>query len=101
MTDEVSGGVARARRELAAARLLADNGFGAQAVSRSYYAAFYAAEAALLSIRETRSKHSGVIAAVGALLVRQRGLDEQVRAAQSRAGGPQPLRWPQDRRGRN
>jgi len=68
----------RARRELAAARLLAAHGFGAQAVSRSYYAAFYASEAALLHIGEARTKHAGVVAAVGRLLVRRRGLDEDV-----------------------
>jgi uncharacterized protein (UPF0332 family) len=62
---------------LAAAGLLADNGFAAQAVSRAYYAAFYAAEAALSSVGETRSKHAGVVAAVATLLVRERGLDPQ------------------------
>jgi uncharacterized protein (UPF0332 family) len=70
-------GVARARTELAAARLLVDNGFGAQAVSRAYYAAFYAAEAALLRLGETRAKHSGVVSAFGRLLVRDRGVDER------------------------
>ncbi len=70
-------GIARARRELAAARLLATNGFGAQAVSRSYYAAFYAAESALLEVGETRAKHSGVVSAVGRLLLREHGLDER------------------------
>lgn len=74
----MEAGVARARTELAAAELLADNGFGAQAVSRSYYAAFFAGEAALLHLGETRSKHSGVVAAVGQLLVRDRGIDERV-----------------------
>lgn len=77
MSDPVEEGVVRASTELAAARLLADNGFGAQAVSRAYYAAFYAAEAALLHIGETRAKHSGVVSAVGRLLVRERGLDER------------------------
>jgi uncharacterized protein (UPF0332 family) len=62
---------------VAAARLLAGNGFGAQAVSRAYYAAFYAAEAALLHVGETRAKHSGVVSAVGRLLVRERRLDER------------------------
>jgi uncharacterized protein (UPF0332 family) len=62
---------------LAAARLLADNGFGAQAVSRAHYAAFFAAEAALLHVGETRAKHSGVVSAVGRLLVRERGMDER------------------------
>ncbi|GAC1373961.1 MAG: hypothetical protein NVSMB4_00990 [Acidimicrobiales bacterium] len=40
--------VARAEDELGAARLLADGGFAAQAVSRAYYGAFCAAQAALL-----------------------------------------------------
>lgn len=69
--------MARARTELAAAALLADNGFGAQAVSRAYYAAFYAAEAALSRLGETRAKHSGVVSATGRLLVRERGVDER------------------------
>jgi uncharacterized protein (UPF0332 family) len=56
--------------------LLAEGGFAAQAISRAYYAAFYAAEHALGTLGETRSKHSGVIAAFGRLVVRQGGLDE-------------------------
>ena len=75
MTDEGVAGLERSRHELAAARLLADNGFPAQAISRAYYAAFYAAEAALLGVGEVRSKHAGVIAAVGRLLVGDEGLD--------------------------
>jgi uncharacterized protein (UPF0332 family) len=70
-------GLERSRQELAAAELLADHGFAAPAVSRAYYAAFYTAEAALLALGETRSKHSGVVAAFGQLLVRDRRLDEQ------------------------
>ena len=67
----------RARSEIAAARHLNDAGFPAQAVSRAYYAAFYAAEAALLSFGETRSKHSGVVAAFAQLLVRPGEIDDQ------------------------
>jgi uncharacterized protein (UPF0332 family) len=52
--------------------------FGAQAVSRAYYAAFYAAEQALASLGESRSKHPGVIAAFGRLVVRERGLEEGI-----------------------
>jgi uncharacterized protein (UPF0332 family) len=40
----------RARDELDAASLVATGGFGAQAISRDYFAGFYAAEAALLSV---------------------------------------------------
>jgi uncharacterized protein (UPF0332 family) len=74
VSDPADAALRRARQELAAAGLLADNGFTAQAVSRAYYAAFYAAEAALSSVGETRSKHAGVVAAVATLLVRERGL---------------------------
>lgn len=77
MSDAVDEGMVRARRELAAAHLLAEHDFGAQAVSRAYYAAFYAAEAALLRLEESRAKHSGVVAAFAQLLVRDRGLDER------------------------
>ena len=75
MTEEGLAEFERSRQELAAAKLLNDNGFPGQAVSRSYYGAFYAAEAALLRLGEVRSKHAGVIAAAGRLLVVQRGLD--------------------------
>lgn len=70
------GGLARSRQDLEAARLLASRGFAAQAVSRAYFAAFFAAEEALLALGEARSKHSGVIAAFGRLVVREGGLEE-------------------------
>ena len=70
--------LARSRREIGAARLLAEGDFAAQAISRAYYAAFYAAEEALGSLGESRSKHSGVIAAFGKLLVREGGLEEKM-----------------------
>ena len=61
--------LARSGTELDAARLLAEGGFPAQAVSRAYFGAFYAAEAALLELGETRSRHSGVVAAFMQLVV--------------------------------
>jgi uncharacterized protein (UPF0332 family) len=70
-------GLDRAHQELAAARLLAEAGFPAQAVSRAYYAAFYAAEVALLRLGETRSKHAGVISAFIRLAVRDGDCDER------------------------
>ena len=72
MSDEL---VERARQELEAATSLTGNGFQAQAISRAYYGAFYAAEAALLSCGETRSKHSGVVAAFIQIVVREHGLE--------------------------
>jgi len=75
MSGEGARELARARREIGAAHALADGGFTSQAVSRAYYAAFYAAEAALLAVGETRSKHGGVISAFGKYVVQRGGLD--------------------------
>jgi uncharacterized protein (UPF0332 family) len=76
MKDEQREGMARSHQELEAARLLAGSGFGAQAISRAYFAAFFAAETALLLMGETRSKHSGVISAFGRRVVREGGFEE-------------------------
>ena len=70
------GGLQRSSEELAAARLLASGGFHAQAVSRAYFAAFFAAEEALLALGETRSKYSGVVSTFGSLVIREGGLEE-------------------------
>ena|SRR2546428_5411498 len=78
MTDEQPSALARSRQELEAARVLVREGFGEQSISRAYFAAFFAAEAALLVLGETRSKHSGVISAFGKRVVRDGGLDESV-----------------------
>lgn len=69
--------MSRAREEVQAARVLAAAGFGAAAVSRSSYAVFYAAEAALLALGETRSKHSGVVSALGQIAIKQHELDAE------------------------
>ncbi len=71
-------GLERCWEELAAARLLAGKGFEAQAVSRAYFAAFFAAEAALMALGETRSKHAGVVSAFVHLLIRGGQLDEEI-----------------------
>jgi uncharacterized protein (UPF0332 family) len=61
-TDEL---LQKGRESLGAANLLLDQGYADFAVSRGYYAMFYAAEAALLSQGLTFSKHTAVIAAFG------------------------------------
>jgi uncharacterized protein (UPF0332 family) len=71
-------GIDRAHQELEAARLLTQAGFGPQAVSRAYYAAFYAAEAVLLELGVTRSKHSVVIAAFIRHVLHDDSLDDKV-----------------------
>ncbi len=53
----------KARRSLRAAERLLQDGDNDFAVSRAYYAMFYAAQALLLTKEIRRSKHSGVIAA--------------------------------------
>ncbi|MDN5918693.1 MAG: HEPN domain-containing protein [Pseudonocardia sp.] len=68
-------GIERARRELTAAGLLVEHGFSEPAVSRSYYAAFYAAESALSLLGESRAQHSGVLSAFVQLVVGRHGLD--------------------------
>ncbi len=50
----------KARRSLEAARHLLDGGFYGESVGRSYYAAFYAARAALEQYGDTPRTHSGV-----------------------------------------
>ena len=75
MTGRGGALLARSRTELEAARTLSSAGFPDQAISRAYYGAFYAAEAALLTIGETRSKHSGVVSAFGRVVVKDGGFD--------------------------
>jgi uncharacterized protein len=68
----------RARREIEAALTLIETGFPEKAVSSAYYAVFHGAVAALLALGETRSKHSGVIAAFGEFVVHEGGFDPEV-----------------------
>ena len=79
--EEVRELLGRSRTELDAARSLAEHDFSAQAIAHAYYAASFASEGALLSVGETRSKHSGVISAFGQLVVKGGGLDAAIGAA--------------------
>jgi uncharacterized protein (UPF0332 family) len=65
MTDEQQALINKANESIAAAQLLADEGYPDFAASRAYYAMFYVAEAFLLADGLTFSKHSAVIAAFG------------------------------------
>jgi uncharacterized protein (UPF0332 family) len=60
---EVSLYLENAHESLAVARLNLDNDFHSAAISRAYYAIFYAANALLSSRKIARSKHSGVLGA--------------------------------------
>jgi uncharacterized protein (UPF0332 family) len=60
-SSEIAANLARAEQSLLAARQLASGGYDDFAASRAYYAAFYAATAALLAEGVEFSKHTGVI----------------------------------------
>ena len=57
--------LSRAARYLASAEILVAHGDAESSVSRSYYAMFFAAEAALMTKQLAFSSHKGVIAAFG------------------------------------
>jgi uncharacterized protein (UPF0332 family) len=100
VSDRIDALIADARDEIGAVRALSAAGFARQAYSRAYYAAFYAAEAALLVLGETRSKHSGVIAAFGRFVVKDGGLDPDVGRLLSRLFAARNMAdydWPGER----
>jgi uncharacterized protein (UPF0332 family) len=84
MTAPVERELARAWREVAAARALIDAGFPEKAVASAYYAVYYAAIAALLLLSEARSRHSGVLAAFGELVIKEGGFDREIGAVRLR-----------------
>lgn len=57
---------------------LVDGGHHAMALSRAYYAAFYAASAALASLGRSSSRHAGLVAAFGRFVVREAGADPEL-----------------------
>lgn len=65
MREEVDSLLDKAAKSQEAAKKLFDLGYPSFAVSRSYYAMLYAAEALLLSKELAFSKHSAVISAFG------------------------------------
>jgi uncharacterized protein (UPF0332 family) len=62
---EIDSLIKRARRYIKSAELLLNDKDYESSVSRSYYAMFYAAQAALLTKELTFSSHKGVISAFG------------------------------------
>lgn len=68
--QEIAANLERAELSIAAAKDLMAGGFHDFAASRAYYAAFYAATAALLREGLELGKHSGVIASVHQRLVK-------------------------------
>ena len=75
--QEIGANLERAEKSIQAAKELAASGFYDFAASRVYYAAFYAATAALLDEGLEFTKHSGVIASVHQRLVKTGKLDKE------------------------
>jgi hypothetical protein len=81
--DEVSRGsvrqrLSRAEAKLRAARLLAGAGEVDDAISRAYYAAFHAAQAALLALGHSARSHEGVVTLFGLHLIETGRLDRRL-----------------------
>jgi uncharacterized protein (UPF0332 family) len=68
--NETDALIIKAQRYLRSAKLLLQDGDYGSSVSRSYYAMFYCAQAALLTKGLTFSSHKGVIAAFGEQFVK-------------------------------
>jgi uncharacterized protein (UPF0332 family) len=75
--DEIAANLERAEQSIQAARQLASAGYNDFAVSRAYYAAFYAATAVILKDGLELSKHSAVIASIHQRLVKTGRLDRE------------------------
>ena len=76
--EEVTANLERARESIQAAKELAGADHFDFAASRAYYAAFYAASAALLCEGVAYGKHSGVIAAIHQRFVKTGKLDQKL-----------------------
>lgn len=63
--DQIRALIEKAKESLVAAQSLLRDGHDDFAASRAYYAMFYIAEALLLALGQSYSKHSAVIAAFG------------------------------------
>jgi uncharacterized protein (UPF0332 family) len=76
--SQIQALIEKARRYLRSAELLIEDGDYDSAVSRSYYAMFYSAEAALLKKDMTFSSHRGVISAFGQYFVKTGIFDKRM-----------------------
>jgi uncharacterized protein (UPF0332 family) len=75
--DEIAANLERAKKSLKAAKELVEKEYFDIAASRAYYAAFYAASALLLRENIDTGKHSGVIATIHRLFVKEGRLDKE------------------------
>jgi uncharacterized protein (UPF0332 family) len=75
--EEIAANLERAEKSVRAAKELASGGYYDFVASRAYYAAFYAATAALLHEGLEFAKHSGVIASIHRRFVKAGRLDKK------------------------
>jgi len=73
----IGGYLAKARDKARVARELFSKSHWDDAVSRAYYAAFHAAQAALLAEGQRAESHKGVVTLFGLLLVKTGKLDKK------------------------
>jgi uncharacterized protein (UPF0332 family) len=76
--NQIQSLIEKARRYLRSTELLIQDGDYDSAVSRSYYAMFYSAEAALLKKNMTFTSHKAVISAFGQHFVKTGIFDKQM-----------------------
>ena len=76
--SQIQALIEKARRYLRSAELLIQDGDYDSAVSRSYYAMFYSAQAALLKKKMTFTSHKAVISAFGQHFVKTGIFDKQM-----------------------
>ena len=76
-SDEISENLKRAETSIKAAKDMVEKEYYDIAASRAYYAAFYAASTLLLKENIDTSKHSGVIASIHRLFVKEGKLDKE------------------------
>jgi uncharacterized protein (UPF0332 family) len=76
--SQIQALIEKARRYLRSTELLIQDGDYDSAVSRAYYAMFYAAEAALLKKEMTFSSHKAVISAFGRYFVKTGIFDKRM-----------------------
>jgi len=76
-SKEISENLQRAQTSINAAKDMIEKEYYDIAASRAYYAAFYAASALLLKEDIDTSKHSGVIASIHRLFVKEGKLDRE------------------------
>jgi uncharacterized protein (UPF0332 family) len=76
-SKEINENLQRAKTSIKAAKDMVEKEYYDIAASRAYYAAFYAASALLLKEDIDTTKHSGVIASIHRLFVKEGKLDKE------------------------